>query len=111
MAQDGRSLVWMDLEMTGLYPEKDRIIEMATVITDSDLRIIAEGPVIAINQPTELLDGMDEWNTRTHGRTGLTEKVKASAITELVLTITVRTRRRHCSCRQRGHWNQCSAQR
>jgi len=51
VAQDGRSLVWMDLEMTGLYPEKDRIIEMATVITDSDLRIIAEGPVIAIKQP------------------------------------------------------------
>lgn len=82
MAQDGRSLVWMDLEMTGLYPEKDRIIEMATVITDSDLRIIAEGPVIVINQPTELLDGMDEWNTRTHAKTGLTDKVKASAITE-----------------------------
>ena len=65
MPQHHNALVWMDLEMTGLDPEKDRIIEMATIITDGDLRTIAEGPVIVIHQKQELLDGMDEWNTRT----------------------------------------------
>ena len=74
--------VWMDLEMTGLDPEKDRIIEMATIITDGDLRVIAEGPVIVIHQSNELLDGMDEWNTRTHNKTGLVTKVKTSRVTE-----------------------------
>jgi oligoribonuclease len=74
--------VWMDLEMTGLDPEKDRIIEMATIITDGDLRTIAEGPVIAIHQPQELIDGMDEWNTRTHNKTGLVNRVKVSRVTE-----------------------------
>lgn len=82
MPQNPNALVWMDLEMTGLDPEKDRIIEMATIITDGDLRVIAEGPVIAIHQPQELLDGMDEWNTRTHNRTGLVQKVQMSRITE-----------------------------
>jgi oligoribonuclease len=72
----------MDLEMTGLHPNKDHIIEMATIITDSELNIVSEGPVIAIHQPRELMEGMDEWNTRTHGRTGLTERVKVSRITE-----------------------------
>ena len=82
MAQDYNNLVWMDLEMTGLNPEHDRIIEMATIITDRELKTIAEGPVIVIHQSQELLDGMDEWNTRTHGKTGLTDGVKRSKITE-----------------------------
>jgi len=80
--QNPNALVWMDLEMTGLEPDKDRIIEMATIITDGDLRVIAEGPSIVIHQPQELLDGMDEWNTRTHNKTGLVQKVKASRVTE-----------------------------
>jgi len=80
--QHHNALVWMDLEMTGLDPAKDRIIEMATIITDGDLRVIAEGPVIVIHQDQELLDGMDEWNTRTHNKTGLVTKVKTSRVTE-----------------------------
>ena len=82
MAAQPNVLVWMDLEMTGLDPEKERIIEMATIITDGDLRTIAEGPVIVIHQPQELIDGMDEWNTRTHNKTGLVQKVKVSRVTE-----------------------------
>lgn len=82
MPQNPNALVWMDLEMTGLDPEKDRIIEMATIITDGDLHTIAEGPVIVIHQDQELLDDMDEWNTRTHTRTGLVQKVKMSRVTE-----------------------------
>ena len=82
MAQDYNNLVWMDLEMTGLNPEHDRIIEMATIITDRELKVIAEGPIIVVHQSQELLDGMDEWNTRTHGKTGLTDEVKRSRITE-----------------------------
>jgi len=80
--QHHNALVWMDLEMTGLDPEKDRIIEMATIITDGDLRVIAEGPVIVIHQEQALIDGMDEWNTRTHNKTGLVTKVKTSRVTE-----------------------------
>ena len=82
MPQNHNALVWMDLEMTGLDPEKDRIIEMATIITDGDLRVIAEGPVLVIHQEQALLDGMDEWNTRTHNKTGLVTKVKTSRVTE-----------------------------
>lgn len=82
MPQNPDALVWMDLEMTGLDPERERIIEMATIITDRDLRIVAEGPVIVIHQSDELLDNMDQWNTRTHAKTGLTEEVKRSRITE-----------------------------
>lgn len=82
MPQNPQALVWMDLEMTGLDPEKERIIEMATIITDGDLNTIAEGPVIVIHQSQELLDGMDEWNTRTHNRTGLVQKIKVSRVTE-----------------------------
>jgi len=76
------NLIWIDLEMTGLSPEHDRIIEIATVVTDKDLNVLGEGPVYAISQPQERLDGMDEWNTRQHGKSGLTERVKASSITE-----------------------------
>jgi oligoribonuclease len=78
----GNHLVWIDLEMTGLDPEKERIIEMATIITDSDLNLIAEGPVIAIKQPDSLLEAMDEWCTKTHGESGLTKRVQGSTVTE-----------------------------
>ncbi|GGC58099.1 oligoribonuclease [Marinobacter halophilus] len=79
---NGNRLVWIDLEMTGLDPEKERIIEMATIITDSELNTVAEGPVIAIHQPDSLLDSMDEWCTNTHGASGLTQRVKDSSISE-----------------------------
>ena len=82
MAKDPRALVWIDLEMTGLIPERDRIIEIATIVTDTNLEVIAEGPVIAVHQSDELLMSMDEWNTRTHNETGLVERVKTSAHTE-----------------------------
>ena len=75
------NLIWIDLEMTGLDPNKERIIEIATIVTDCDLNIIEEGPVLAINQPTALLDAMDEWCTRTHGASGLTQRVKDSKVT------------------------------
>ena len=74
------NLVWMDLEMTGLEPEQDVIIEIATIVTDSDLNVIAEGPVIAVHQPDIILDSMDEWNTRTHGNSGLTQRVRDSKL-------------------------------
>jgi oligoribonuclease len=73
-------LIWIDLEMTGLDPQSDQIIEIATVVTDSDLNELAEGPVLAIHQPDTLLDGMDEWNTRQHGGSGLTERVRNSQV-------------------------------
>jgi len=82
MSQDQNALVWIDLEMTGLYPERDRIIEIATIITDSVLNVLAEGPVIAVHQSDKLLDEMDAWNTRTHGETGLIDRVKASTVSE-----------------------------
>src|SRR6056297_2933702 len=82
MAESNNRLVWIDLEMTGLDPEKERIIEMATIITDAELNIIAEGPVIAVHQPDSLLDAMDEWCTRTHGASGLTQRVRESTIDE-----------------------------
>ncbi len=74
-------LVWMDLEMTGLDPDQETIIEIATIITDSEMNIIAEGPCMAIHQPDPILDAMDEWNTTHHGASGLTTRVKASEIT------------------------------
>ena len=74
------NLVWIDLEMTGLEPDRDTIIEIATVVTDSHLNMIAEGPVLAIHQPDEVLEGMDEWNTTHHGASGLIERVRNSAI-------------------------------
>ena len=81
MAQDDR-LIWIDLEMTGLVPERDRIIEIATVVTDADLGVIEEGPVIAVRQAEATLAAMDEWNTRTHGSSGLCTRVLASAVDE-----------------------------
>ncbi len=82
MPANAHNLIWIDLEMTGLNPEKDRIIEMATVVTDSNLHILAEGPVFAIQQPDALLAGMDEWNTEHHHRSGLVARVKESCISE-----------------------------
>ena len=76
------NLVWVDMEMTGLEPETDRIIEVAIIVTDMHLNFLAEGPVFAIHQSDETLDKMDNWNKGTHGRSGLTERVKASTITE-----------------------------
>ena len=76
------NLVWVDMEMTGLDPDNDRIIEVAVVVTDANLNILAEGPVFVIHQSDEALDGMDAWNKGTHGRSGLIERVKASAVTE-----------------------------
>lgn len=77
-----KNLIWIDLEMTGLDPDNDLIIEMATIVTDSNLNILAEGPVLAIHQSDEILAGMDEWNTRQHGGSGLTQRVRDSRITE-----------------------------
>ncbi len=82
MPQDANALVWMDLEMTGLDPDRDRIIEIATIITDQHLNIIAEGPVLAIHQPESLLEQMDQWNQTTHGETGLIERVRHSSISQ-----------------------------
>ncbi len=80
MTQDSNNLIWIDLEMTGLDSNSDEIIEIATIVTDKDLNILAEGPVLAIHQPDSVLSGMDEWNTRQHGQSGLTERVKNSNI-------------------------------
>ena len=76
------NLVWVDMEMTGLDPDNDRIIEVAVVVTDANLNTLAEGPVFAIHQSDTMLDGMDAWNKGTHGRSGLIERVKASTVTE-----------------------------
>jgi oligoribonuclease len=76
------NLVWIDLEMTGLLPDSDRFIELAVVVTDAQVSMRIEGPVIAVHQSDVVLDAMDSWNKGTHGRTGLTERVRASTITE-----------------------------
>jgi oligoribonuclease len=76
------NLVWLDMEMTGLDPDNDRIIEVAVVVTDPQLNVIAEGPVFAIHQSDETLDKMDNWNKGTHGRSGLIDRVKASTVSE-----------------------------
>jgi len=82
MPQHPDNLVWIDLEMTGLVPETDRIIEIATIVTDKDLNVLAEGPVYAVRQSEAALAAMDEWNQRTHGQSGLIERVRASAVDE-----------------------------
>jgi oligoribonuclease len=80
--EKNKTLIWIDMEMTGLEPDTDRIIEIATLITDADLNTLAEGPVIAIHQSDEVLAGMDEWNQRTHGESGLIQRVRDSRIDE-----------------------------
>ena len=82
MAQDPQHLIWIDLEMTGLNPDSDLIIEIATVITDKDLTILAHGPVLAVHQSDEALAAMDDWNQKHHGESGLIDRVKASTINE-----------------------------
>lgn len=82
MAKSEQNLIWIDLEMTGLDPERDRIIEIATIVTDANLNILAEGPVLAVHQSDEQLGLMDDWNVRTHGASGLTERVRASTYSD-----------------------------
>ncbi len=82
MTQDAGNLIWIDLEMTGLDTARDHIIEIATIVTDSQLHVLAEGPVLAIHQSDAVLEAMDEWNTRQHGKSGLTERVRSSTCTE-----------------------------
>jgi len=82
MPQDSNNLIWIDLEMTGLDTQTDVIIEIATIVTDSQLNILAEGPVLAIHQSDAILSGMDEWNTRQHGKSGLIDRVKTSSTDE-----------------------------
>ncbi len=82
MKADPSHLIWIDLEMTGLIPERHRIIEIATIVTDSQLRTLAEGPVLAIHQSEDELAAMDEWNTRQHGGSGLSQRVRESSVDE-----------------------------
>lgn len=80
ISMDKSNLIWIDLEMTGLNSQKDRIIEIATIVTDKNLNIIAEGPCLAINQPASILDNMDEWNQQHHSESGLWHRVLESTI-------------------------------
>lgn len=89
MAQDPKRLVWVDMEMTGLEPDRDRILEIAVIVTDAQLELVAEGPVIAVHQSDEVLAGMDEWNQNTHGKSGLIARVRASTIDEAAATKTL----------------------
>ena len=82
MAVNDLRLVWLDMEMSGLDPEKERILEVAVVVTEPDLTLVAEGPVLVIHQSDEVLAGMDKWNTSTHGRSGLSQYVRTSVLTE-----------------------------
>ena len=84
MTEPALNLIWIDLEMTGLDPENDRIIEVATLVTDPNLNLIAEGPIIAVHQSESIMNSMDDWNQRHHGRSGLIERVKNSKVTESV---------------------------
>jgi len=82
MSQDKQNLIWIDLEMTGLEPATDSIIEIATVVTDKALNILAQGPVLAVHQSKETMDAMDDWNQKHHGQSGLIEQVLNSSLTE-----------------------------
>jgi oligoribonuclease len=82
MGEKSKRLIWIDLEMTGLELDKERIIEIATLVTDDHLNVVAEGPIIAVKQDDLLLSNMDEWNTKQHGASGLVDRVKASAFSE-----------------------------
>lgn len=82
MSQDKQNLIWIDLEMTGLEPATDSIIEIATVVTDKELNVLAEGPVLAVNQAKATMDAMDDWNQKHHGQSGLIDRVLESPFTE-----------------------------
>ena len=82
MAQDPNNLIWIDMEMSGLSPETDRILEVAIVVTTSQLDVVEEAPVWVVHQPDTVLDAMDNWNKGTHGKSGLTDRVKAATLTE-----------------------------
>ena len=82
MAQDATNLIWIDMEMSGLDPDRDRVLEVAIVITNANLEIVAEAPALVVHQDESVLGAMDAWNTSTHARTGLTERVRASRTTE-----------------------------
>ena len=82
MPADQNNLIWIDMEMTGLTPDSDRIIEVALLVTDAQLNVLAEGPVLVVHQPDEVLAAMDSWNTGVHGKSGLIDKVKASRLDE-----------------------------
>jgi oligoribonuclease len=82
MALNPTHLLWLDMEMTGLSPDTDRIIEIAIVVTDADLNTVAEGPVLVVHQPDEVMNAMDNWNKGTHGKSGLIDRVKASVLSE-----------------------------
>jgi oligoribonuclease len=82
MAQCADNLVWIDMEMTGLDPEREKVLEIATIVTDSQLNLLAEGPVIAIHQSDDILNAMDDWCTKTHGESGLTERCRQSQVNE-----------------------------
>lgn len=82
MALNPTHLLWLDMEMTGLSPDTDRIIELAIVVTDADLNTVAEGPVLVVHQPDEVMNAMDSWNKGTHGKSGLIDRVRASQLTE-----------------------------
>jgi oligoribonuclease len=82
MAPNSTHLLWLDMEMTGLSPDSDCIIELAIVVTDADLNTVAEGPVLVVHQPDEVMNAMDSWNKGTHGKSGLIERVKASKLNE-----------------------------
>ena len=86
MAQDPNNLIWLDMEMTGLDPDRDRVIEIAMVATDSMLNTLAESPVVVVHQPDAVLEAMDEWNQNTHGKSGLTGRVRASTTDEAAAT-------------------------
>ena len=82
MAGDPNNLIWIDMEMTGLQPDADRIIEIAMLVTDPELTIVAEGPVLVVHQPDEVLEAMDAWNKSTHKKSGLIDRVRASSLSE-----------------------------
>lgn len=82
MAKNALNLLWIDMEMSGLQPDTDKVLEVAIVVTDADLNVLAESPVLVVHQPDEVLDGMDNWNKGTHGKSGLIDRVKASVLSE-----------------------------